>query len=293
MLHAPVHIYVHLCAGVLAAGATACGHHAIRQGPHTPHCTLCAYITANPRAHLQVSWLLALLRVGTGPSSPHLAALSALLTAYEGQRAHAAALEAAGERLALAVEDAMDRWEGTTAAPHLHMSGSGTAHTARERHCGTGIALFRSSCFTLPAHQGDVRREAAVSCSSRLGTTYMYGTEYYCCAVLSFLVLPGRATYAEKQLEAVHATLRSAGHDVSDLTVYAKELEKEVARLKARVSAVQAATLGVFFVHSDSGLPGNWYGMCPDLRTLATISSFLLHRLTPWPHCPCYDRTRC
>ncbi len=34
----------------------------------------------------------------------------------------------------------------------------------------------------------------------------------------------------------MHATLRSAGHDVSDLTVYAKELEKEVARLKARVS---------------------------------------------------------
>ncbi len=76
---------------------------------------------AEPMLHVpctrqQVSWLLALLRVGTGPSSPHLAALSALLTAYEGQRAHAAALEAAGERLALAVEDAMDRWGGTAAS---------------------------------------------------------------------------------------------------------------------------------------------------------------------------------
>ena len=57
----------------------------------------------------ELAWLLALLRASGGAGSPHLAALAAALRGYEGQRAHAATLAAAAERLELALEDAADR----------------------------------------------------------------------------------------------------------------------------------------------------------------------------------------
>lgn len=57
----------------------------------------------------EVSWLLALLRLSSGPASPHLRVLHAALRAYEAQEAYSGTLRAAMERLTEAAEDAMDR----------------------------------------------------------------------------------------------------------------------------------------------------------------------------------------
>ncbi|KAG2429806.1 hypothetical protein HXX76_010590 [Chlamydomonas incerta] len=104
----------------------------------------------------ELAWLLALLRANSGAASPHLAALGAALRGYEGQRAHAATLAAAAERLELALEDAADR-----------------------------------------------------------------------------------AAHAEHQLGSLQSLLQHAGSDVSDLTLYTKELERELEAAKARISLLE------------------------------------------------------
>ncbi|KXZ53721.1 hypothetical protein GPECTOR_6g638 [Gonium pectorale] len=114
----------------------------------------------------EVAWLLAMLRASAGAGSPHLAALAAALRGYEGQRAHAAALEAAAERLETALEDAIDR-----------------------------------------------RRRAPDT--------------------------PLRAAHAERQLGTTHSMLRNAGHNVSDLAAYTRELEREVQRLQAKTELLE------------------------------------------------------